>query len=58
MTEEIPVVPWLDVDPASMILPLFSFSAYEIPSYDLRADVVSLQPLVDRAFGMDRTSPY
>ncbi|KDP33119.1 hypothetical protein JCGZ_13566 [Jatropha curcas] len=58
VTEEIPIVPWLDIDPALMILPVFGFSSYEIPSYDFGADIVPLRPLVDRALGMDRTSPY
>ncbi|KDP45561.1 hypothetical protein JCGZ_18221 [Jatropha curcas] len=40
--EEIPAVPRLDVDLASMILPIFGFSAYEILSYDFGADVVPL----------------
>ncbi|KDP41913.1 hypothetical protein JCGZ_26931 [Jatropha curcas] len=58
MTEEVPTVPRLDVDLASIILPVFGFSTYEIPSYDLGADVVFLQPLIDRILGMDCTSPY
>ncbi|KDP39757.1 hypothetical protein JCGZ_02777 [Jatropha curcas] len=55
---KIPTVPRLDVDPASLILPVFSFSAYEILSYDFRADIVPLRPLVNRAMSMDRTSPF
>ncbi|KDP46801.1 hypothetical protein JCGZ_11172 [Jatropha curcas] len=31
MTEEILAVPRHDIDPASMVLPVFGFSAYEIP---------------------------
>ncbi|KDP41051.1 hypothetical protein JCGZ_03157 [Jatropha curcas] len=58
MVEEVPVVPQLNIDPASLILPIFDFSAYEIPSYDFDADVVPLQPLVDCALSMDCTSPY
>ncbi|KDP25956.1 hypothetical protein JCGZ_22946 [Jatropha curcas] len=57
LTEEIPVVPRLDVDPTSLIPPVFGFSAYEILSYDFGADAMPLQLLVDRALGMDSTSP-
>ncbi|KDP35466.1 hypothetical protein JCGZ_10859 [Jatropha curcas] len=53
VTEEVPVVPPLDIDPASLILPVFSFSAYEILSYDFRANIEPLQPFVDRALSMD-----
>ncbi|KDP22041.1 hypothetical protein JCGZ_02993 [Jatropha curcas] len=56
--EEVPIVPRLDVYPTSMILPIFGFSASEVPSYDFEPDVVPLHPLVDRALSMDRTSPY
>ncbi|KDP47167.1 hypothetical protein JCGZ_25676 [Jatropha curcas] len=55
VTEEIPIVPWLNIDPALMSMVIFSFSAYEIPSYDFRANVVPLRPLIDHALGMDRT---
>ncbi|KDP30726.1 hypothetical protein JCGZ_15527 [Jatropha curcas] len=58
VTEEILMVPRFDVDSASMILPMFYFLAYEIPSYDFRADVVPLHPLIDRALEMDHASPY
>ncbi|KDP27389.1 hypothetical protein JCGZ_20213 [Jatropha curcas] len=56
--EEISVVPRLDINLTSMILPVFSFSAYEIPSYYFEADVMPLQPLINCALGMDRTSLY
>ncbi|KDP42650.1 hypothetical protein JCGZ_01707 [Jatropha curcas] len=48
----------LDKVPTSLILPVFGFSTYEIPSYDFGADVVPLQPFVDRALGIDHISPY
>ncbi|KDP24579.1 hypothetical protein JCGZ_26528 [Jatropha curcas] len=56
--QEVHVVPQLDIDPTSMILPKFGFSAYGILSYDFGVDVVPLRPLVDRALSMDCTSPY
>ncbi|KDP27478.1 hypothetical protein JCGZ_20013 [Jatropha curcas] len=55
--EEILMVPRLDIDPASLILLVFSFSTYEIPSYEFRVDVMSLRPLAEHAMSMDRTSP-
>ncbi|KDP41093.1 hypothetical protein JCGZ_03223 [Jatropha curcas] len=42
VTEEVPVMPKLDFDPALMILPIFGFSAYEIPTYYFGAHVVPL----------------
>ncbi|KDP40998.1 hypothetical protein JCGZ_03794 [Jatropha curcas] len=56
--KEIPAVPRLDIDLASPILPVFGFTAYEIPYYDFGADVVPLRLLADRALGMDCNSPY
>ncbi|KDP47180.1 hypothetical protein JCGZ_25689 [Jatropha curcas] len=58
MTEEVPIVPRLNVDPASWILLVFDFSAYEIPSYDFETDVMLLRPPIDHVLGMDRNSPY
>ncbi|KDP20207.1 hypothetical protein JCGZ_10645 [Jatropha curcas] len=58
VVEEVPVLPQLDVGPTSLILLVFSFSAYEIPSYGFGADVVPLRLFVDRALSMDRTSPH
>ncbi|KDP44660.1 hypothetical protein JCGZ_19696 [Jatropha curcas] len=58
MTKEIPSVPRLNVDPASLILPVFSYLAYEIPTYELGADVVPLRLLVEHALEMDCASPY
>ncbi|KDP24685.1 hypothetical protein JCGZ_26506 [Jatropha curcas] len=58
MTKEILAVPRLDIDLGLMILPVFGFLAYEIPTYDFEANVVPLRSLVDRALSMDRTSPY
>ncbi|KDP30550.1 hypothetical protein JCGZ_15259 [Jatropha curcas] len=58
VVKEVDVVSRLDIDPASLILPVFIFSAYEIPSYDFDVDAVPLQPLVDRALSMDHTRPY
>ncbi|KDP25894.1 hypothetical protein JCGZ_23720 [Jatropha curcas] len=55
--EEIPVVPRLNIDPSSLILPVFGFSAYEIPTYELGDDVVTLRPL-ERALEMDCANPY
>ncbi|KDP23168.1 hypothetical protein JCGZ_00079 [Jatropha curcas] len=43
MVEEIPIVPRLDIDPASLILHVFDFSTYEMLSYDFGADVVPLR---------------
>ncbi|KDP43653.1 hypothetical protein JCGZ_22967 [Jatropha curcas] len=57
MVEEIPAVPWLDIDPALLILPVFGFSTYEIPSYDFGADVVPLQSLVERAMRENGQDP-
>ncbi|KDP47082.1 hypothetical protein JCGZ_03890 [Jatropha curcas] len=54
VVDEIPAVPRLDLDPAGGL-------AYEISSYDFGAYVVHLQPLVDRALGVDqrvRVSSY
>ncbi|KDP24817.1 hypothetical protein JCGZ_25284 [Jatropha curcas] len=51
VVEEIPTVPLLDIDSASLILPVFGFTAYEILSYDFGADVVALRLLVNRALG-------
>ncbi|KDP35976.1 hypothetical protein JCGZ_10535 [Jatropha curcas] len=58
MVEEVPAVPRVDVDPTSLILLVFDFSAYEIPSYDFRANVMPLRLFVDRALSIDRASPY
>ncbi|KDP27446.1 hypothetical protein JCGZ_19807 [Jatropha curcas] len=58
IAEEVPVVSRLDIDPASLILPVFGFSTYEISSYDFDADVVPLRLFVDRALDMDCISPY
>ncbi|KDP30073.1 hypothetical protein JCGZ_18621 [Jatropha curcas] len=44
--------------PVSLILPVFCFPVYEIPSYDFGADVVALRSLVDRALSMHCTSLY
>ncbi|KDP30558.1 hypothetical protein JCGZ_15267 [Jatropha curcas] len=54
--EEIPTVPLLDIDPASLILLIFRFSTYEILTYELRADVVTLRPVVEHALRMDHAS--
>ncbi|KDP30088.1 hypothetical protein JCGZ_18563 [Jatropha curcas] len=51
VVEEIPAVLRLDIDLASLILPVFGFLAYKIPSYDFGADVMALQPPVDHAYG-------
>ncbi|KDP30165.1 hypothetical protein JCGZ_18198 [Jatropha curcas] len=56
--EEIPAMRRLDIDPASLTLVFFGFSASEIPSYDFGADVVPLQPLIERAISMDCTSTF
>ncbi|KDP20221.1 hypothetical protein JCGZ_09848 [Jatropha curcas] len=58
VVEEVLAMPQLDVDPASLILPIFGFLAYEMLSYDFGANVVPLRLLVDCALVMDRTSPY
>ncbi|KDP45538.1 hypothetical protein JCGZ_18775 [Jatropha curcas] len=58
VVEEIPAVAQVDIDPTSLILPVFGFSAYEILSYDFGANVVPLGPLVDRAMSMDHTSRF
>ncbi|KDP29606.1 hypothetical protein JCGZ_19133 [Jatropha curcas] len=55
--EEIPALPRLNIDPASLILHAFNFSAYEILSCDFGADVMPLRPFVDHALSVDRTSP-
>ncbi|KDP35486.1 hypothetical protein JCGZ_10933 [Jatropha curcas] len=57
MVEEIAMVPRLDIF-ASLILPVFVFSAYEITSYDFGVDVIPLRLLVDCAMSMDRTRPF
>ncbi|KDP23831.1 hypothetical protein JCGZ_27120 [Jatropha curcas] len=56
--EEVPMVLRLDIDPASLILPVFDFSTYEIASYDFGADAFPLLPFVDHALSVDRTSSY
>ncbi|KDP34595.1 hypothetical protein JCGZ_11972 [Jatropha curcas] len=58
MTKEIPAVPRLGIDLASPILLVFRFSAYGIPTYELGADVVPLQQLVEHALEMDHASTY
>ncbi|KDP28038.1 hypothetical protein JCGZ_19715 [Jatropha curcas] len=58
MVEEIPTVPRLDIDPASLILLVYSFSAFEIQSYHFGANVVPLQPFIERAMSIYRTSPW
>ncbi|KDP21559.1 hypothetical protein JCGZ_03667 [Jatropha curcas] len=58
VVEEVPAVPRLDIDPASLILSVFDFSTYEISSYDFGADVVSLQSLIVLAQGKsNKASP-
>ncbi|KDP30057.1 hypothetical protein JCGZ_18382 [Jatropha curcas] len=58
VVEEVPIVPRLDIDPASLILLVFGFAAYEIPSYDFGDNVMHLRPLIDRSLSIDRTSSY
>ncbi|KDP27660.1 hypothetical protein JCGZ_20008 [Jatropha curcas] len=51
-------MPRLEIDPASLILLMFGFLAYEIPTYEIGADVVPLRQLVKPPLEMNLASLY